>query len=379
MRRGESESRRAPGEVAPAFWQKRRWLPVEWLLRGLGWLYGAGARMHAFVYARGPLRARRLPCRVVSVGGLSVGGSGKTPVAAAVADLLHRQGLRVVLASRGHGREQSRTLSVVSDGRRVLSPVALSGDEPPVLARHASGVPVIVHRDRGIAGLRAVSTFAAEALVLDDGHQHHRLARDLNMLCLTGVQGLGNGRTLPAGPLREPLPALGRADAFVVVDGPLDVETNALLVRHAPGARRFEARREPLRLSVNGQARVVPLAQLEGMKVGVLAALAEPEAFRSSVSALGAEVVASRFFRDHHRYTPEDLLGLSALAPTWITTEKDAVKLPRAWLGRLELWVLESRVRFEDEMDVAAWLGQRLGLDAGGKSDGTRPSAEGAS
>jgi tetraacyldisaccharide 4'-kinase len=147
------------------------------------WLYGAGAWFHRAVYRSGRRRPLRLPCRVVSVGNLVVGGAGKTPTAAWLAAGLQRRGHKVVLASRGYGRRGSKGVLVVSDGRFVRSHVAQAGDEPLVLAAHAPGVPVLVGRDRALVGWRALSAFGADVLVLDDGFQHHRLHRDVDLPC----------------------------------------------------------------------------------------------------------------------------------------------------------------------------------------------------
>ena len=214
-------------------------------LDALSLVYGAGARLHRELYARGWRRPARLSCRVVSVGNLVVGGSGKTPLAAWIAAELRRRGHRVVLASRGFGRRGREAVEVVSDGRHVLSTAERAGDEPLLLAAHAPGVPVLVGRDRAVVGLRAVSAFGCQVLVLDDGFQHHRLARDLDLVACDGGSGLGNGRLLPRGPLREPLSALARAHGIAVVDGPLPPEDEAAIASAAPSARRFRARRVP--------------------------------------------------------------------------------------------------------------------------------------
>ena len=173
-------------------------------LRMASWAYGAGASLHARIYASGS-RRRRLGCGVVSVGSPMVGGTGKTPMAARVASLLQADGYQVALASRGYGAMPEEAVTVVSDGTRVLSSPDRAGDESLVLAAHAPGVPVVVARDRGLAGLRAVADFGTEILVLDDGFGHHRLARDLEIVTFEGRMGLGNGHVLPRGPLKEGL------------------------------------------------------------------------------------------------------------------------------------------------------------------------------
>jgi tetraacyldisaccharide 4'-kinase len=314
----------------------------------LAWIYGAFAALHRTVYARGWRARRRLGCRVVSVGNLTVGGSGKTPFAAWLATGLRRRGHRVVLASRGHGRRSTERVVVVSDGTYVRSAGAASGDEPFLLAGLAPGVPVLVGPDRGVIGLRAVAAFGAEVLVLDDGFQHHRLDRDADVLLVDGGFGFGNRRVLPRGPLREPLRALAGVHALGVLDGPLAPEDEALVARLAPRAFRFVARRHPVSIRALGGGSRLPATLLEGQSVGILAGLARPDSLRRTLATLGARIVAERVFPDHHRYRPSDLAGLEGEAKIWVTTEKDAVKIPAAWAGGADVRVLAIRLEVED-------------------------------
>ena len=331
-------------------------------LHPAAWCYGAGARLHRALYSWGALERSRLPCQVVSVGSLAVGGTGKTPLAAWIATQLHRRGRKVVLASRGYGRRQRRSerVVVVSDGRFVHSRAEEAGDEPLLLAAHAPGVPVLVGRDRALVGLRAFSAFGADLLVLDDGFQHHRLHRDLDILSFDGTVGFGNGRVLPRGPLREPVEKIRFAHAIAVFDGPLPAVDEERIERWAPGAYRFVGRRraEALRPLAGGE-RVSP-ELLRGREVGVLAGLARPASLRASVEALGARMVAERSFRDHHRYRAGDLTGLARDAPLWVTTEKDAVKIPPAWAGAADVRVLVIEPEIERAGPFVDWLESRL-------------------
>lgn len=323
-------------------------------------VWAASASLHREIHRRGWLRPRRLSCAVVSVGGLTAGGSGKTPLAAFVAQALRARGHRVVIASRGYGRLRSEPVVVVSDGRHVQSSPQLAGDEPLLLAAHAPDVPVLVARDRGVAGLRAIAVFGAEVLVLDDGFQHHRLARDVEIVALDAGIGLGNGRVLPRGPLREPRRALRLADAIAVIDGPLPEQEEALVQRLAPRAFRIEACRRPLGLRPLAGGPLAPAASLAGLRVGLLAGIARPASLRRSVEALGAQVVAERFFGDHHAWRPGDVADLDPSVPIWVTTEKDAVKLVAAWTGGRDVRVLAIELAVQRAGEVVAWLEQRL-------------------
>jgi tetraacyldisaccharide 4'-kinase len=323
-------------------------------------LVGAGARLHRALYRSGLCRAARLPCRVVSVGNLSVGGTGKTPTAAWLAARLRRRGHRVVIASRGYGRRGREPIVTVSDGRFLRSNVSEAGDEPFVLAAHAPGVPVLVGRDRALVGLRALSAHGAEILVLDDGFQHHRVARDLDLVVCDGGFGFGNRWVLPRGPLREPLSALRFASAVGVIDGPLREADEALLARLTPGARRFAARRRPLGLRPLAGGALEPPETLAGAKVGLLAGLAQPGSLRRTLEGLGARVVAERRFRDHHRYRAGDLAGLSREASLWITTEKDAVKMLPSWTDGAAIQVLAIELEVESADAFLDWVEGRL-------------------
>jgi len=326
---------------------------ASWLYMGAAWLHRAAAE-------RGLLRPRRLGAHVVSVGNLVVGGTAKTPLAAWIAAQLRRRGWKVALASRGYGRPGGEPVEVVSDGRFVHGTAATAGDEPMLLAAQAPGVPVLVARDRGLAGLRAISAFGAEVIVLDDGFQHHRLERDVDLLTFDGSLGLGNRRVLPRGPLREPLGALARADAIGVVDGPLPERDERVLAWRAPRAFRFATRREPSALRPLAGGEALPLAELSGERVGLLAAVARPDSVRRTLAQLGAQIVAERLFRDHHRFAASDLAGLADLAPRWITTEKDAVKLVPAWSGRVRIDVLAIELAVDAPDALLDWLEARL-------------------
>jgi tetraacyldisaccharide 4'-kinase len=322
--------------------------------------YAAGAWLHRAMYEAG-LRPRvRLEARVISVGNLAVGGSAKTPVAAYLARALAARGARVALLARGVGGRRASELNIVSDGERILMGPADAGDEPCLLAAMAPGVPVLAGVNRVALGLRATSIFAADTLVLDDGFQHHRLERDLDLVCLDARLGLGNGHVLPRGPLREPVRALRRAHALVFTRATRgDPEP--------PGSSRLPADLPIFRVGVHklglrplaGGERE-PLSSLRGTHVGLVAAIARPDRLERELVELGAEVVARRIFRDHHLYRREDL---AALDPSlrWITTAKDAVKLPPAWDEARAVYVLEEEVDASSASALADFVAARLG------------------
>jgi len=325
------------------------------------WLYAAGAWLHRAVWRRGLRRPRRVGgLEVISVGNLVVGGSAKTPAAAWIARGLRERGRRSALASRGYGRRSREPVTVVSDGQHVRGGSAEGGDEPLLLAGLAPGVPVLVGRDRGRVALHAAGVFGAEVLVLDDGFQHHRLARDVDVVLVDGASGFGNGFTLPRGPLREPLSALRHAAAIGVVDGPLAESDDAILRRFAPAAFRFAASRRPCGVRGLGGGPWSPPRGLESLRVGLLSGIARPASLRRSLEALGARVVAERAFPDHHRYRPRDVRDLARETPIWITTQKDALKIPASWVGDADVRVLAIALAVDDPKRVLDWLEARL-------------------
>ena len=354
----------------PAFWDEREPSLGGRLalapLSALSWLYGAGALLHRAWWEHGASRPVRLPCRVVSVGNLVVGGSGKTPVAAWVASGLAGRGWPVAIASRGYGGRGAGAVEIVSDGRFVHARAEVVGEEPMLLAGLAPGVPVLVGRRRDTVGRRAVSAFDAQVLVLDDGFQHHRLAKDVELVTFSGA-GLGCGAILPRGPLREPMRALSRAHALLVVDGPLPEADELRIARAAPFASRFTLLRRPAwTRPLAGGARE-PATQLAGRRVGLVSGIARPAALRETLRSLGAHVVAERAFPDHHSYRRADLAGLAADAPLWITTEKDAGKLLPAWVAGAEVRVLVLATEFASGEAFLDWLEEKLHAHAGGR------------
>ena len=343
--------------------------------RAISLVWSMAARGHrAFATRSRPVRGRPA-CAIVSVGGLTVGGAGKTPTAAAVARALKGRGLRVVLASRGYGGSTRDPVTVVSDGRHVRGHAERTGDESLVLAAHAPGVPVLVGRDRVVVGHRAVSGFDADVLVLDDGFQHHGLARDFDLVCLDGVEGLGNGRVVPAGPLREPRAALRAADALILVDGEIGEgdprEDLGLAKVVADDVPIFRGRRAPQSLTPLGVGDVQDPRSIAGVEVGLLAGIARPASLRRSLEALGARVVAERIFPDHHAYADRDFdAGFAGVH--WITTEKDAYKILPRWLEGERVSVLRMTLEFEDAealvdrivTAISPWLDRRAGRSA---------------
>lgn len=300
----------------------------------LSFLYRAAAALDR---RRGIARRRRARAPVVSVGNLTAGGAGKTPVAIHLARLLQARGERVAVLSRGYGRRSAGPVLWVSDGARVLEGVEDSGDEPQLIARACPGAAVLVGPDRSRLADEAVERFGATALVLDDGLQHARLARELDVVVVDASNPFGNGHVLPRGPLREGKAALGRAGLVILsrVDqaAPEEVEALSAEVASLSGAPQVRAYYRVADV-LDGAGLSRGPDWLRGRRVMLLAGLARPRSFRSTLAASGAQVVAEALFADHHFFTEAELASAgqaarAAGAEALAMTEKDAVRLAR--------------------------------------------------
>lgn len=293
-----------------------------------------GAR--EWLYARGVLRGRALPCPVVSVGNLTVGGTGKTPAVMLAARSLQARGHRPAIASRGYGR-RSHGVHVVSDPGGVRLEPEEAGDEPFLLARRLPGIPVVVAGNRYDAGRLALERFGSTALLLDDAFQHRTVRKDLEIVMARARRPWGNGRLLPGGPLREPLEALVRADVVVATGarGLPDLDELAAAVgRCAPGVPVLPAAYVPAECWEAPAMHAVALASLRGQPLLAFAGIAAPASFRTTLSEAGVETVGLVSFPDHHWYTSADLERLDRRAgevgaTALVTTEKDWTRLRR--------------------------------------------------
>jgi tetraacyldisaccharide 4'-kinase len=322
-------------------------------------MYGRAAQWRRAWYERYPHRRARLDCPVISVGNLVVGGSGKTPAVAALARLLQQRGERPAILSRGYGRRAAADgVVVVSNGTRVLEPAMRSGDEPQMLARSLDGVPVLVSGERFLAGRLAERHFNATVHLLDDGFQHLRLARDVDLVIVSRKDL--DEEILPTGDLREPLAAVRHADAVLVPgsdeDAALVVEQLAPVV---PEFFRIRTHYDALRPVHSADAR---RADESGRRVIAVAGIARPERFFTALRAEGWEIVREMVFRDHHWYTDGDVQAIARAAATCgvdcvVTTEKDATRLSLPGL-----FFLPMRVAIEPEDRFGDWLAGRLGI-----------------
>lgn len=313
--------------------------------------YSLVMRLRSRLYKEGILQSRRLPRPVISIGNLTVGGTGKTPVTAFIARFLLEQGYKVAVLSRGYGGTLEGTTAIVSDGKQLFHSAEECGDEPFLLAGSLPGLMVVIGSDRHAAGLLAMEELSPDIFLLDDGFQHLRLQRDLNILLLDQGRPFGNGWTLPAGLMREPQSAAARANLVILTRcSPNDVTPENVLEKKVYRSRHKLVDAIPL---AGGEA--VGLESIGNKRVLAFAGIAAPELFFEGLREKGLRVVETLCFQDHAAYDPATITLISEAAEATkaellITTEKDGVKLkllPEALrrktvLARLELEIEDA-------------------------------------
>jgi tetraacyldisaccharide 4'-kinase len=330
------------------------------LLLPLSILYGLVVRVRNWLYDSDVLTSERSAGHVISIGNLSVGGTGKTPAIIYFAQRLMEEGRRVAVISRGY-RRRSRGLLVVSDGTRVLASPHEAGDEPSLLARRLNGAAIVVDKNRRRAVRFARERFHAEVFLLDDGFQHRKLARDEEHVLVSATYGFGNGRLLPAGPLREPISSLARATQVWVtkVSDPSAASALTKRIREVTDSPIRYATYRPVGYVEWPRGPQMPLATLHSKKTFCFAGIAEPRQFFESVAAMDAEVVGTLALPDHVTYSRKlrELIEGRAQkvgAEVLVTTEKDMVKLATQPFT-ISLYCLI--VQFEPEPAAAMWNG----------------------
>ncbi|MGI4787227.1 MAG: tetraacyldisaccharide 4'-kinase [Janthinobacterium lividum] len=338
-------------------------------LGGLAGLYEAGLEGYLAAERVGVRRRERLPVRVISVGNLTVGGTGKTPMTQLLCRRLTALGKRVAVLSRGHGGA-SQSVRLVSDTEgHVLLTASEAGDEPVLLARTLPGVPVLVGKDRRQSGREALRRFDLDVLVLDDGFQFWQLARDLDIVLLDARRPFDNGFPLPRGLLREPMRHLSRAGGVVVTrSGGLSLSERAALTDSifslAPAARVFFADHQAVGILLADalNAPVQPLSELSGKRVFAVSAIAQPQSFIDTLTRdTSAVVVGHKAWADHQALTVAQAQtvmdeAVRSGAEAIVMTEKDAVKWPFSANADLPLYALRLEMAVDDEVGFTSIL-----------------------
>ncbi len=319
------------------------------LYRGLAYGHRQGFRW-------GWRTQHRLPCRVISVGNLTVGGTGKTPLAMWLARWCLEQGLSVAILSRGYGGQPGDEPRVVTHQANAQT-WSTVGDEPYLLAQELPCVPVVVGVDRVRSGMYAHCRFGTQVLILDDGFQHYRLARDLDMVLIDATNPFGHGALLPRGILREPLRALRRADAVVLTRVELARDALPVVCRRIrqayPHGPIYHMTTEVESLVARHASVMEAPLHLRRCRVVAFVGIGNPSAFAATLSQLGCDVAALLVFRDHHPYTASDWQAIREAAGRYdasgiITTTKDQVRLDPTWQASVPLYTLRIRAAFAE-------------------------------
>ena len=316
------------------------------LLKGLSCVFAGIVCVRHCLYRFGIMRRYPLGIQVISIGNVTAGGTGKTPVTEIFARTLAAEGRKVAILSRGYRRKEApwwqRLFTqviekplVVSDGKRVLLDAATGGDEPYMLASNLPGVAVVVDRNRVKAGRYAVKNFGCDTIILDDGFQYQKMKHSIEVVLVDSTNPFGNGNMLPRGILREPAKNLARADIVFLTKCRGDVSAvKEEIRRYNRTAEIVECNHTPRVLKDVWSREEFPLDWLKGKTLCTLSGIASPKGFENSLRHLGAKVVWCERYADHHRYDASEVLyalnrtadmGADAL----VTTEKDAVRFPR--------------------------------------------------
>jgi tetraacyldisaccharide 4'-kinase len=334
------------------------------VLPPLSILYGAVTRTRLSLYRRGTFHTTKLDRPVISVGNITTGGTGKTPLVEWVSKTLAAKGKKVCILTRGYGRKDPHLQVIVSDGYGVLASPSEAGDEPYLLATNLTGfAAVISSADRIAAGREAIKDFGSDCFVLDDGFQHLRLARDLNIVTIDATNPWGGGTLLPYGRLREKPEGLSRADCVVITR--CDQVKNLDALRNE--IARFAGNR-PIFYSHMRTSRVSSLKNGPGSlaspaRIAAFCAVGNPSSFFEHVRRFGFDVALSTSFPDHHVYSQDEIESLvrsaeKAGANALITTAKDAVKL-RSMSFPIPCYVLEIEISIDNSEELT-----RLIVDA---------------
>ena len=345
-------------------------------------VYGGLVKLREALYKKGFLQSKRLSCPVVSIGNITVGGTGKTPMTLYVAELIRRFGYKVAIVSRGYKGKAEKTGGIVHDGRIICMEPDQAGDEPFMMAKRLRSVPVIVGKDRFKAGMLAVKEFNPDVVLLDDGFQHLRLYRDIDLVLLDFSSPFGNGNLLPRGILREPASSLSRADALILTrsdSAPGSIKANLVdrlmylsqkrsvyITFHAPYIFKVVKAAGDIEHIDLSKSRDWNSEIIKGRNVFAFSGIARNEDFIHTVESFGCNVSGFAGFSDHHKYSDEDINKIlrsakNAGAEIVCTTEKDYARMGHSKSWPIDLVIIGIEIAFgDDEAAFNSYIHNRL-------------------
>jgi tetraacyldisaccharide 4'-kinase len=347
-------------------------------------LYGAGQKLREIAYRKRVLPSHQLPCKVICVGNITVGGTGKTPMTMYVAQEIKQLGYQTAIVSRGYRGSAGSHGGIVSDGNSIRMGPERAGDEPYMMARSLKQIPVIIGKNRYAAGMLAVKQFQPDVIVLDDGFQHLRLKRDIDLVLLDHASPFGNAHLLPRGILREPISSLARSTACILTRHPAGINEPGtspidLIKKYTPQNRVFTSSHDPYfypikageQFSIKGGSKQYSqqeISRLTKDPIFGFSGIARNADFQNTVKNLGFNTTEFLEFSDHHRYSAHDLETIQSQAETagarrLITTEKDLVRLSPQNPFPLELIVVGVKISFgEKQQEFISFLKKKLSL-----------------
>lgn len=358
--------------------------PFKYLLYLFSVAYGGGVRFRRFCYRQGFIKTKRLPCKAVSIGNVTAGGTGKTPMTMYLANLIQQHGYHVAVVSRGYQGAAEKKGGIVSDGEKLYMGPDEAGDEPFMMARRLRKIPVIVGKDRFAAGMLAAEKLGTDVVVLDDAFQHLRLERDLDLVLLDHLCPFGNEHLLPRGALREPLDALARCDAVVLTRydeyNPAALETvkNAAAFQpifrsvHVPFVQEVVS---CTRTTGPDRGPEVDIEALKNCRAVVFSGLANNDDFRRTIESTGCSIKKFIGFADHYAYKDRDLDNIrqateQSEADIIITTDKDFMKISGRIRWPFDLFVIGIRISFAgDEKAFREFIINRISNPAVERGD----------
>jgi len=345
---------------------ERRFSSFESLLYFVSIVYHGLAKFRAAVYKRSIIKSKMLPCKVISIGNITVGGTGKTPMTVYVAELIQRLGYKAVVISRGYKGELEKAGGVVSDGKKIFMGPGKAGDEPLMMAGRLKGIPVIVGKDRFEAGKLAVRKFNPDVIVLDDAFQHLKLKRDINLVLLDAKRPFGNSYLLPRGILREPLSSLFRSDALILTRSDFKMKVSyaefsklthavpVFMTSHVPYIYKVEKGGKIPFNQISIKDSLYDFKLLKDRRIFAFAGIARNDHFLHTVESFKCNIVDSIEYGDHHRYSDNDLNKIFSSAQKanvefLITTEKDYARIAHRVKLPVDLLVVGVEISFGND------------------------------